>query len=163
MTGHQPREALLEVLQKPLEQAGLDLEAVEISAAGRRSLVRVFVDQDGGITLDDIADATRLVSDVLDQTNLLGEAPYTLEVTSPGVDRPLTLARHWKRNADRLVNVTPHNGAPFTGRVLQAGEEAATLDVEGSSREITYAEVAKARVEIEFNRRTGAEAPSEKE
>ncbi len=164
MTGPQPKEALLEVLQGPLTQAGLDLEAVEISAAGRRNLVRVYVDQDGGITLDDIADATRLVSGVLDQADVIGDAPYTLEVTSPGIDRPLTLARHWKRNTDRLVTVTPHDGEPFTGRVLEAGDETATLDVDGSSREITYADVAKARVEIEFNRRrAGAEAPSEKE
>jgi ribosome maturation factor RimP len=164
VTGHQLKEALLEVLQEPLAQAGLDLEAVEISVAGRRSLVRVFVDQDGGVTLDDIADATHLVSDVLDNADVLGDSPYTLEVTSPGTDRPLTLARHWKRNADRLVKVTPHNGDPFTGRVLEAGEEAATLDVDGSSREIPYADVAQARVELEFNRRrAGAEAPSEKE
>ena len=118
MTGHQPQQELLAVLEKPLATSGLDLEGVEISQAGRRSLVRVLVDQDGGVTLDDIADATRVVSDVLDQTDVLGESPYTLEVTSPGIGRPLTLPRHWRRNVDRLVKVTTTSGDTWTGRVV---------------------------------------------
>ena len=153
MTGHQPQQELLAVLEKPLATSGLDLEGVEISQAGRRSLVRVLVDQDGGVTLDDIADATRVVSDVLDQTDVLGESPYTLEVTSPGIGRPLTLPRHWRRNVDRLVKVTTTSGDTWTGRVVSADEEHATLDVDDTVREISYADVAKARVEIEFNRR----------
>jgi ribosome maturation factor RimP len=152
VTGHQPQQELLAVLEKPLATSGLDLEGVEISQAGRRSLVRVLVDQDGGVTLDDIADATRVVSDVLDQTDVLGESPYTLEVTSPGIGRPLTLPRHWRRNVDRLVKVTTSSGDTWTGRVVSADEERATLDVDDTVREISYADVAKARVEIEFNR-----------
>ena len=156
MTGHQPQQDLLAVLEKPLATSGLDLEGVEISQAGRRSLVRVLVDQDGGVTLDDIADATRVVSDVLDQTDVLGESPYTLEVTSPGIGRPLTLPRHWRRNVDRLVKVTTTSGDTWTGRVVSSDEERATLDVDDAAREISYADVAKARVEIEFNRQKNA-------
>jgi ribosome maturation factor RimP len=147
-----PKEPLLEALTPSLAGAGFDLEDVEVASAGRRRVVRVLVDKDGGITLDDISDATRIVSEVLDASEVLGEAPYTLEVTSPGVDRPLTLPRHWRRNADRLVKVTPHQGAPITGRISGADETAATLDVDGSTVQLAYADVARARIEIEFNR-----------
>jgi len=143
-------------LERPLAQSGLDLEGVEVSQAGRRSLVRVMVDHDGGVTLDDIADATRLVSNLLDASDVMGESPYTLEVTSPGTDRPLTLPRHWRRNTDRLVKVSTQRGDTFTGRVLSTDDDGARLDVDGATREIAYADVAKARVQIEFNRHTGA-------
>jgi ribosome maturation factor RimP len=156
VTGHPQQQQLLEVLENPLATSGLDLEGVEISRAGRRSLVRVLVDQDGGVTLDDIAAATHLVSGVLDSSDVLGESPYTLEVTSPGIDRPLTLPRHWRRNVDRLVKVTTSSGDSWTGRVVATDDEGATLDVDGTKTEIAYAEVAKARVEIEFNRPQGA-------
>jgi ribosome maturation factor RimP len=156
VTGSQPQQQLLEVLEKPLATSGLDLEGVEISRAGRRSLVRVLVDQDGGVTLDDIAAATHLVSDVLDRTDVLGDSPYTLEVTSPGIDRPLTLPRHWRRNVDRLVKVTTSGGVTRTGRVVTTDDEGATLDIDGTKTEIAYADVANARVEIEFSRPQGA-------
>ena len=152
MTGHPPQQQLLEALERPLAQSGLDLEAVEVSQAGRRSIVRVMVDQDGGVTLDDIAEATHLVSDLLDNSDVMGESPYTLEVTSPGTDRPLTLPRHWRRNTDRLVKVSTYQGESFTGRVLSSGEDRARLDVDGAKREVAYADVAKARVQIEFSR-----------
>jgi ribosome maturation factor RimP len=141
------------MLREPLAQNGLDLEDVEISTAGRRRLVRVLVDKDGGVTLDEIADATHVVSGLLDQAeDVLGEAPYTLEITSPGIDRPLTQSRHWRRNVDRLVKVRPRDGQPFTGRILQAHEDCAVLDVDGTKQELPYADVAKAVVEVEFNR-----------
>lgn len=152
-SGQQPRQALREMLAPPLAAAGMDLEDVEVSTAGRRRLVRVLVDRDGGVTLDDIAVATRAVSGALDAGDPFDEAPYTLEVTSPGVDRPLTQPRHWRRNVDRLVKVLLVEGAGFTGRVLEAGEDAAVLDVQGQRRTVCYRDVASAKVEIEFNRR----------
>ncbi len=152
MSGHQPKEALLEVVNQPLSSSGLDLEDVEVSMAGRRQLVRVLVDTDGGVTLDQIAEATRLVSSLFDESDLFGDASYTLEVTSPGVERPLTLPRHWRRNLNRLVKVKPREGADFIGRLRTAGETSAILDVDGDTREVAYVDVAKARVEIEFNR-----------
>ena len=152
MSGLQPKEAILEVVRQPLASSGLELEDVEVSVVGRRQFVRVLVDKDGGVTLDEIAGATRLVSSLLDDCEAIGDAPYTLEVTSPGIDRPLTLPRHWRRNLDRLVKVKPREGAEFIGRVIDTGEGKASLDVDGGTREVAYADVAKARVEIEFNR-----------
>jgi ribosome maturation factor RimP len=146
------RDRLESELTQPLASLGLDVEAVEITPAGRRRIVRVAVDKDGGVTLDDVADATREVNRVLDDSDVMGEQPYTLEVTSRGVDRPLTLPRHWRRNRSRLVKVTPREGGVFTGRLLESDEDGATLDVKGARRRIAYADVDRALVQIEFNR-----------
>jgi ribosome maturation factor RimP len=151
----QTRDRLAEVLTEPLAANGLDVEAIELTPAGRRRLLRVAVDKDGGVTMDDIADATKEVSRLLDDSDVMGEQPYTLEVTSPGTDRPLTLPRHWRRNASRLVKVTLKDGGTVTGRVRASDEESVSLDVDGSERVLSYGDVAKARVEIEFNRKEG--------
>ena len=148
----QTRERLVEELSPHLLQMGLDLEVVELTPAGRRRVLRVAVDKDGGVTMDDVAEATKEVSRVLDSSDVMGEHPYTLEVTSPGTDRPLTLPRHWRRNRGRLVKVTTHDGTTFTGRILDQDDETATLDVDGATRSVPLTEVAKAHVQIEFNR-----------
>ena len=150
---------IADALRDQLSALGLDLEAVELTPAGKRRMLRVAVDQDGGVSLDDIADATRAVSGVLDDTDLMGETAYTLEVTSRGVDRPLTEPRHWRRNRDRLVKVSLLDGTSLTGRVTDSDDTGATLDLSGSSRRLGYDEVGKALVQIEFNRkRTEEEA-----
>ena len=148
------RDRIEAELTDPLSAIGLDVEAVEVTPAGKRRVLRVAVDKDGGVTLDDVADATREVSRVLDDSDVMGEMPYTLEVTSRGVDRPLTLPRHWRRNQDRLVKAALTDGAEVTGRILDSDESAATLDVDGDRREVAYADVAKALVQIEFNRKS---------
>ena len=104
------RDRIEAELVDPLRAMDLDVEAVEVTPAGKRRVLRVAVDKDGGVTLDDVADATREVSRVLDESDVMGEMPYTLEVTSRGVDRPLTLPRHWRRNEDRLVKATLADG-----------------------------------------------------
>jgi ribosome maturation factor RimP len=146
-------------LADPLRALDLDLEAVEITPAGKRRIVRVAVDKDGGVTLDEVAEATQAVSAVLDDSDALGEQPYTLEVTSRGVDRPLTLPRHWRRNADRLVRVTLADETTLTGRIGASGNDSVTLDIDGTPRVVSYADITKAYVEIEFNRRKPAAEP----
>lgn len=149
------RARVEEALTAPLATLGYDLEAVELTPAGKRRVLRVAVDADGGISLDDVAEATRAVGAVLDASDVMGEQPYTLEVTSRGVDRPLTLPRHWRRNVRRLVAVTLVEGGTVTGRVVEAGEDpedGVLLAVEGEERRVAYADVAKALVQIEFNR-----------
>ena len=154
MSIDQTRDRLAGVITDPLAAVGLDVEAVELTPAGKRRMLRVAVDKDGGVTLDDIAEATKEVSRLLDDSDVMGEQPYTLEVTSPGTDRPLTLPRHWRRNQDRLVKATLTDGGEVTGRILDSDESAATLDVDGDRREVAYADVAKALVQIEFNRKS---------
>jgi ribosome maturation factor RimP len=147
------REQIERELEGPLRALALDVEAVELTPAGKRRILRVAVDGDDGVTLDDVADATRKVSEVLDASDVMGEQPYTLEVTSRGVDRPLTLPRHWRRNADRLVTVTLTGGEVVTGRIGASTDAAVSLDVDGKAREVAYGDVAKALVQIEFNRK----------
>lgn len=153
MSIDQVRDRLAGVLTDPLSAVGLDVEAVELTPAGKRRLLRVAVDKDGGVTLDDIAQAAREVSRALDASDVMGERPYTLEVTSPGTDRPLTLPRHWRRNQGRLVKVACRGGEGFTGRIVRAGDESAVVAVDGNEREVAFETIAKARVQIEFNRK----------
>lgn len=154
------RDRIEAELVDPLGALGLDVEAVEITPAGKRRILRVAVDKDGGVTLDDVAEATREVSSTLDDSDVMGEMPYTLEVTSRGVDRPLTLARHWRRNTDRLVKVTLADGEELTGRIVECDDAAAQVDISGQRRQVPYAEVSKALVQIEFNR-PGAQSPEQ--
>lgn len=156
MSTDQTRDRLAEVLTGPLAATGLDVEAIDVTPAGKRRLVRVAVDKDGGVTLDDIAEATREVSRVLDGpegSEVLGEMPYTLEVTSPGTDRPLTHPRHWRRNQGRLVKVTFADKTMATGRITGSDDARAVLDVDGTPREVDYDDVQKAKIELEFNRK----------
>jgi ribosome maturation factor RimP len=157
------RDRIEAELGDPLRALGLDIEAVEITPAGKRRILRIAVDKDGGVTLDEVADATREVNRVLDESDVMGEMPYTLEVTSRGVDRPLTLPRHWRRNAGRLVKVTFEDGTSATGRITDSAEEHATIEMSGATREVVYAEVKKALVQVEFNRPKGNDSDEAEE
>jgi ribosome maturation factor RimP len=161
-TGQRARIAAL--VEPVVARAGYDLEELTVSQAGRRNLVRVVVDTDGGISLDDIAQVSKAVSGVLDEADsdggFVGRAPYTLEVTSPGVDRPLTLPRHWARNVGRLVAVHAGEQA-LTGRITAATDTAVTLDVGGSPREIPYPELGAGKVQVEFGRPKGSKTAGE--
>lgn len=153
-------ERIEQVLTGPLAELGLDVEAVEITPAGKRRVLRVAVDTDGGPTLDDVAAATKVIDGVLESdgpdggADVMGELPYTLEVTSRGVDRPLTLPRHWRRNETRLVKVTLADDTTLTGRIGASDEQGVSVTVDGAERRIPYADVRKALVQIEFNRKT---------
>nr|WP_281273880.1 ribosome maturation factor RimP [Actinomadura pelletieri] len=120
---------LTRLLAPAVDEAGFDLEEVDVRPAGRRRLVRVVVDADGGVDLDDIATISETASELLDTTEVMGTAPYVLEVTSPGVDRPLTEPRHWRRAVGRLVVVPLAEGGQIEGRVVAADDETVEIDV----------------------------------
>ncbi|MGI9155883.1 MAG: ribosome maturation factor RimP [Marmoricola sp.] len=144
---------LRDELIPPLAALGLDVEDVDVTAAGKRRMLRVAVDKDGGVTMDDVADGTREISRILDETDAMGNQPYTLEVGSPGVDRPLTLPRHWRRNANRLVKVAFADGSEVTGRIGSSNDDTATLLVDGEEHVVSLTGVTRARVQIEFTRK----------
>jgi ribosome maturation factor RimP len=149
------RDQLITLLEPVVTSAGYDLEDVSITAAGRRSLIRVLVDGDDGIDLDAVAELARGVSQLLDEETDGGPAfagPYVLEVSSPGVDRPLTEPRHWRRAVGRLVSVTTADGEAITGRVLSADGDSVTFDLDGSARVLTFASAGPGRVQVEFSR-----------
>jgi ribosome maturation factor RimP len=145
------------VLEPIVARAGFELDQLDVRAAGRRHTVKVVVDSDEGVGLDDIATVSRAISEELDQQEHLIGGSYTLEVTSPGVDRPLTGQRHWRRAHLRQVAVRLHDGTQFTGRVGDAGPEAVTMLVDGRLREVRYAEVDHAGVQVEFRQAPEAE------
>jgi ribosome maturation factor RimP len=154
-------ERISDLLEPAVTAMGMDLENVRITSAGRRRLLRVVVDSDGGVSLDDIALVSRELSATLDRASAMGEAPYTLEVSSPGVDRPLTEPKHWRRAVGRLVTV-PLGSQPrsatdgeagslaITGRVTGTDSRGVRLDVNGQSQEFGYSELGPGRIQIEF-------------
>jgi ribosome maturation factor RimP len=147
---------LTQVLEPVIQAAGLDLESVRIAAAGRRRLLRVVVDADGGPGLDDIAVLSRSLSAELDSSGVMGETAYTLEVSSPGVDRPLTAERHWRRAQGRLVRVPLAPGAPgypdtVVGRVVMARPDGVVLEIGGQRLEFGYQDLGPGQIQIEFS------------
>lgn len=145
------RQELVEELVTPIVAShDADVESVSLRRAGRRTVVVIAVDADGGIKLDDIAEYSREISEALDASGVMGEAPYTLEVTSPGVHRPLTLPRHWRRARGRLVRVRLTDGQTFEGRIVDSGDSNATIEVGDEQRTVTFADVDKAVVQVEF-------------
>jgi ribosome maturation factor RimP len=145
---------LRDVLASLVAAAGYELEDVTVQQIGRRTLVRVIIDADGGIDLDAIAAASRLISDALDGDPAGAAAlagPYVLEVSSPGVDRPLTEPKHWRRAVGRLVTVVLDT-RPVVGRVLAASETGVSLSVDGATREIAWQALGTGKVQVEFAR-----------
>jgi ribosome maturation factor RimP len=140
------------VVQRAVEEVGYDLELLDVQPAGRRRLVKVVVDGEHGIGLDEVATVSRAVSTALDAREDLLAGPYTLEVTSPGVDRPLVRPRHWRRAWSRLVRVRQADGTQFTGRVGTADDTAVEMLVDGRLRRVAYDAVERAVVEVEFRR-----------
>ena len=144
---------IADVIGPVVAAAGMDLESVRVTAAGRRRLLRVVVDSDQGVSLDDAATISRELSAALDAVAVMGDFPYTLEVSSPGVDRPLTDYRHWRRAVGRLVRVTvtDSGGAqPVSGRISAADIDGVTLEVEGARRRFPYAALGAGAIQVEF-------------
>jgi len=155
------QQAIRELLEPVVATAGYELEDLRVEPAGRRRLVRVIVDADGGVSLDGVALVNQAVSAALDEADLMGSAPYVLEVSSPGVDRPLTEPRHWRRAAGRLVTVPLTEGGELTGRVAGADDEKVVIEVSGEERTFGYDQVGRGRVQVEFRRDDQAEGAIE--
>ena len=148
---------LADLIRPVAAAAGMDLESVRVTVAGRRRLLRVVVDSDHGVSLDDAAVVSREVSASLDASDVMGEVPYTLEVSSPGVDRPLTEPRHWRRAAGRLVRVKAAAEGALQGRVLAADADGVTMDISGITRRFAYGDLGAGAVQVEFGRVPDAE------
>ncbi|MER5728464.1 ribosome maturation factor RimP [Streptomyces sp. NPDC002138] len=154
----------LRALLEPLVAAqDLDLEEIEMSKAGKRRMLRIIVDSDEGVELDTCAELSRVVSEALDESDVMGDDEYVLEVSSPGADRPLTEHRHYVRAIGRLAKfqlvAEGDKGEELIARILDVDDEGMDLEVPGvkgrkaTARRIAFADIAKARVEIEFNRK----------
>ena len=153
------KDQISEHITPALLKAGYFLEDVNLVSPGQHRIVTVIVDGESALNLDQVTVASKLVSELLDEATFMGETPFTLEVTSPGIDRPLTLPRHFAKNHDRLLKLTHVDGKVITGRILSNSETSVTLAVseKKESREITVplSDIKRAQVEIEFNRKDG--------
>lgn len=162
-------ERLIALISPVIQRAGYDLEELVLTPMGRRSQLRVVIDRDEGISLDDIAGMSHAVADVLDDDEgVIGKAPYVLEVTSPGVDRPLTEDRHWRRAVGRLVEVavqpaerpdSPEAALPLRGRIAAFDGTAVTLTVDGKERVVPLPDLGAGKVQLEFNRPDEGDKP----
>ena len=156
-------DRLRELLEPLTSAAGLELDEVAVTPAGKRRMLRVVVDSDEGVQLDAVAELSREVSAALDASDVMGGAPYVLEVSSPGTDRPLTEPRHFVRNTGRLIKVQLAEGGELVARITGVDDEGLDLEVPGvkgrkpTARRLAFAEIAKARVEVEFSRKAPAD------
>ncbi len=151
------KDQISDLVTPAVSQAGFYLEDVHVATPGSHRIVTCIVDGDSSLNLDQVTTVSRLISELLDEATFMGETPFTLEVTSPGVDRPLTAPRHFKKNVDRLLKVIKVDGSEVTGRILSNTDQDVTLSVtvKKESREevVALVDIKRAVVEIEFNRK----------
>ncbi|WP_326576515.1 ribosome maturation factor RimP [Streptomyces sp. NBC_00487] len=162
-------ERLRELLEPLVRSQGLDLEEIAVDSVGRKRVLRVVVDSDEGADLDAVADVSRALSAKLDETDAMGQAEYTLEVGTPGAERALTEHRHYRRAADRLVKFTLREDGELIARILTVDDDGLDLEVPGvkgrkaTTRRLAFAEIDKARVQVEFNRKDKKDMTEEEE
>lgn len=151
------KDQIAELITPALKEAGYYLEDINVVSPGNHRIVTVIVDGDAALNLDQVTVASKLVSELVDEAPFMGETPFTLEVTSPGIDRPLTLPRHFAKNVTRLLKVTQNDGVVVTGRITSNTDIDVTLSVveKKETKEVTIllADIKRAVVEIEFNRK----------
>lgn len=154
-------QSITDLISPAVTEAGFFLEEVVMASPGSHRIVTCVVDGPTPLNLDQVTVASRVISELLDTAEFMGETPFTLEVTSPGVDRPLTQPRHWTKNLTRLIKVTLSDGAVITGRLTEFDAVNAKLveNIKGRIKEhtVAFADIKRAVVEIEFNRKDASD------
>ena len=140
------KEQVAAAITPAIESLGFYVEDIAITSAGKRSMLTVIVDGDTHLSLDQVTVATKAISEIVENLPTLGNNPFTLEVTSPGLDRPLTKPRHWQKNKDRLIKIILNDGKEILGRIKDSTQSAVTVD----EQVINFADIKRATLEIEF-------------
>ena len=140
------KEDICAAITPALEALGFYLEDVTITSAGRRSMLTVIVDGDTHLSLDQVTSATKAIGEIVESIQSLGETPFTLEVTSPGLDRPLTKVRHWQKNINRLVKVVLQDGSEVKGRINEVNEASSVV----GEIKVNYSDIKRATLVVEF-------------
>ena len=146
-------QRLATLVDECVSALGFDVEAIELTPAGNKRVLRIALDRDGGVGIDHITEATRALSEELDASDVMGSQPYTLEVTSRGVDRPLTEPRHWRRNAGRLVRLRLTDDSSIDGRIGDSDDEGVVIEGRTTSQRLAYDQISTALVQTELNRK----------
>ena len=145
---------LIELIGPVITKAGFVLEEITVTPVGKRRLVAVVIDrEESNPSLDEVTVVSKEVSAILDNYSQMGEVPFTLEVTTPGIDKPLVMPRHWKKNIGRLVKITPKQGEKYVARIKGYADDQVTLELKNEILILTLSDVAKAQIEVEFNRK----------
>jgi ribosome maturation factor RimP len=139
-------EEISAVIRPIIEATGNYLEELSITSAGKVKILTVIIDSDTHLNLDQVTAVTKEISEVIEALPELGDGAFTLEVTSPGLDRPLTKPRHWRKNLDRLVKIIMTSGQEIQGRIGEATETTVLVD----SQKVSYEDIKRAVLEIEF-------------
>jgi ribosome maturation factor RimP len=151
------KDQISELVTPAVSDQGFYLEDVHVATPGNHRIVTCIVDGDVSLNLDQVTSVSRVISELLDEAAFMGETPFTLEVTSPGVDRPLTQPRHFAKNVDRLLKIIKLDGSEVTGRILSNTENDVILTVlikkESTEQTVLLSDIKRAVVEIEFNRK----------
>ena len=151
------KDQISELVTPAVSDLGFYLEDVHVATPGSHRIVTCIVDGDASLNLDQVTSVSRVISELLDEAVFMGETPFTLEVTSPGVDRPLTQPRHFAKNVDRLLKIVKVDGSEVSGRILSNTDHSVTLTVtlkkEVTEQTVPLADIKRAVVEIEFNRK----------
>ena len=151
------KDQIFELVTPAVSDLGFYLEDVHVATPGSHRIVTCIVDGDASLNLDQVTSVSRVISELLDEAVFMGETPFTLEVTSRGVDRPLTQPRHFAKNVDRLLKIIKLDGSEITGRILSNTDHDVTLSVaikkETIEQSVSLADIKRAVVEIEFNRK----------
>lgn len=144
-------DQIFELIAPAVSKAGYYLEDVQIATPGKSRIITVIVDSDRPLNLNQVTIASREISVFLDAATFLGDKPYTLEVTSPGIDRPLTKPRHWHKNVGRLVKIVKTDGITIAGRIKSSNEISAVVENKGEDT-ILFTEIKRAQIEVEFKK-----------
>lgn len=142
-------KTLQRVLEPGVEALGFELVAAELAGRGKNAILRVYIDGPGGITVDDCADVSGQLSAILDvEDPIVGQ--YTLEVSSPGLDRPLVVPEHFKAVIGQRIKVQMRTYTlgrrRFAGTLLSASDQTFVVDVDGESYDLPHCDVEKARL-----------------
>jgi ribosome maturation factor RimP len=139
-------EEISAAIRPIIEATGNYLEELSITSAGKVKILTAIIDSDTHLNLDQVTAVTKEISEIIEALPELGDGAFTLEVTSPGLDRPLTKPRHWRKNLDRLVKIIMTSGQEIQGRIGEATETTVLVD----SQKVSYEDIKRAVLEIEF-------------
>jgi ribosome maturation factor RimP len=149
----QASDKLMAIIEPAVSALGFELLGVEYMPQGRHSLLRIYIDHEDGITVDDCGDVSHQVSAVLDvEDPIRGE--YTLEVSSPGLDRPLFTLAHYERysgnQAEIRLHAPLHGRRKFKGRLQGVEDDEVIIEVDGEEYRLAIGNIEKAHLVHEW-------------
>lgn len=143
-----------ELIDQVIDELSLELVEYDVFQAGKRKILRIYIHKNGGVNVDDCAAVSRKLGALLELEDLISSA-YTLEVSSPGIDRPLKTIKDYQRNYNQMLRMSfdeKVEGKNFLiVELVKADEENVSVLYQGKSLQISYANILNAKVEVQFN------------